>query len=291
MDTVYNLEYRGDKIITHWFVLMIAGLKDIFEGKPNEYLLDKKDGLLNSNVINWNIQNKNIKPKFPIKIHFTKGNDDKYNFVNDFQKETFEILSNEITLIEDIKMYKNNNTQIINNYGAIISNNSTYPFVDAKYFIFLRELFLSKYNFTFKNSLIYISRNKARGLVGSASENITRRTILNEDELYLNLSKIGFKKIFLEDYSVSEKIEIFNTAKIIVTPNGAGLTFSLFANKNTKIIELLPNNPTQWCDQYLHITKALDIPFYRFTEVKKDSNDNMIVNIDSLMILLKKLLA
>lgn len=45
MDTIYNLECRADKIITHWFVLMIGGLLDIFEGNPTEYIPDKEDGL------------------------------------------------------------------------------------------------------------------------------------------------------------------------------------------------------------------------------------------------------
>ena len=290
MDTIYNLECRGDKIITHWFVFMIGGLMDIFDGNPNEYLLDKKDGLKCPNVINWNVTNKNIKPTFPIKIHFTKGSNSKHDFVNDFQKQTFKILENEIIYIEDITSYKNENTQIINNYGAIIALDSGYPFVDKKYFQFLRGLFLSKFNFEFKNRLVYISRKKACGLIGSASENIIRRHIINEDELFDKLQDLGFEKFYLEDYDVEKKIEIFNTAKIVVSPNGGGLTFSLFSNKETKIIEILPHNTTQWCDQYLHITKALDIEFHRFTNVMKDNNDNMIVNIIELINLVKKLL-
>lgn len=34
MITIYNLEYRADKIIPHWFIFMISGLKNIFEGNP-----------------------------------------------------------------------------------------------------------------------------------------------------------------------------------------------------------------------------------------------------------------
>lgn len=295
MITIYNLEWRGDKIITHWFVFMIAGLKDIFEGNPT----DKKDsfgegGLSNKNEINWNIKNKNIKPTFPIKIHFTKGSEKKMQFINDFQRETFEILSNEVELIENIEEYKRPDVQIINNFGALLQPhvNGAYPtFVDDKYFKFLRELFLSKFNFEFKNSLIYISRNKSTGIIGSASENIKRRHILNEDQLLEILEPFGFKKIYLEDYSVSKKIEIFNTAKIIVSPHGAGLTFSLFANKNTHIIEIVAPQ-REWHAQYLQITTALDIPFHRFSYVEIDNNvnNNMIVNIPEFVKLIKQIL-
>ncbi len=295
MITVYNLEHRGDKIITHWFIFMIAGLKDIFEGNPSH----KKDslnecGVSNEHEINWNIKNKNIKPTLPIKIHFTKGSEKSKQYINDFQRETFEILSDEVELIENIEEYKRPDVQIINNYGALLQQhvNGAYPtFVDDKYFKFLRELFLSKFNFEFKNSLIYISRNKSDGIIGSASEHIKRRHILNEDELLKILEPLGFKKIYLEDYSVSKKIEVFNTAKIIVSPHGAGLTFSLFANKNTHIIEIVASQ-REWHDQYLQITTALGIPFDRFSDVKVDNyiNNNMIVNITELVKLIKQIL-
>ena len=295
MITIYNLEYRGDKIITHWFIFMISGLKDIFEGNPT----DKKDsfgegGTSKEHEINWNIKNKNIKPTFPIKIHFTKGSEKRMQYINDFQRETFEILSDEVELIENIEDYKRPDVQIINNYGALLKRhvNGAYPtFVDDKYFKFLRELFLSKFNFEFKNSLIYISRNKSAGIIGSASEKIKRRHILNEDELLKFLEPLGFEKIYLEDYSVSKKIEIFNTAKIIVSPHGAGLTFSLFANKNTHIIEMVASQ-REWHAQYLQITNALGIPFHRFLDVKVDNhiNNNMIVNITELVKLIKQIL-
>ena len=286
IETIYNLEWRGDKYITHWFVFMIAGLMDIFDGNPTEYLDDKKYGLNCPNVINWNVTNKNIKPKFPIKIHFTKGSNSQHNFVNDFQKQTFKILENEIIYIEDITSYKNENTQIINNYGAYLKDG----LVDSKYIVFLRKLFLSKYNFEFKNRLVYISRKKAYGLIGSASEDIIRRHIINETELFDKLQDLGFEKCYLEDYEVENKIEIFNTARMIVAPHGGALVFSLFANESTKIVEIVPCNPTQFCDQYLRITKALDIEFHRFTNVRKDMNDNMYVNIDELIHVVKNLL-
>ena len=83
---------------------------------------------------------------------------------------------------------------------------------------------------------------------------------------------------------------IFNTARMIVAPHGGALVFSLFANESTKIVEIVPCNPTQFCDQYLRITKALDIEFHRFTNVRKDMNDNMYVNIDELIHVVKNLL-
>lgn len=295
MITVYNLENRGDKIITHWFIFMIAGLKDIFEGTLTykKHSFDE-GGISNEHEINWNIKNKNIKPTFPIKIHFTKGLEKSKQYINDFQRETFEILSDEVELIENIEEYKRPDVQIINNYGVLLQPHLdvAYPtFVDDKYFKFLRGLFLSKFNFEFKNSLIYISRNKSDGIIGSASEKIKRRHILNEDELLNNLLPLGFKKIYLEDYSVSKKIEIFNTAKIIVSPHGAGLTFSLFANKNTHIIEIVAPQ-REWHAQYLQITTALGIPFHRFSDVKVDNhiNNNMIVNMTELVKLIKQIL-
>ena len=78
---------------------------------------------------------------------------------------------------------------------------------------------------------------------------------------------------------MSEKIQIMNKASLVVAPQSGGLTFSLFANHNTDIVEIYPPNPHQYCDQYIDVCRALNIPFRRFTDVAKlDMYDNMVVD-------------
>ena len=109
--------------------------------------------------------------------------------------------------------------------------------------------------------------------------NARRRQIVNENEVVESLEDIGIKPIFFEDYTMSEKIQIMNNASLVVAPQSGGLTFSLFANHNTDIVEIYPPNPHQYCDQYIDVCRALNIPFRRFTDVAKlDMYDNMVVD-------------
>lgn len=78
---------------------------------------------------------------------------------------------------------------------------------------------------------IYISR-----------KNKKERFIVNELELVRNLSELGFKKIYFEDFSVKEQIRIMCGVKQIVAIHGAGLVNINFCNKRTKILEVFPFN-------------------------------------------------
>jgi len=98
------------------------------------------------------------------------------------------------------------------------------------------------------------------------------------------LEKQGFKAIHFEDYTVSEKVQIFNNAKRVIAPQSGGLVFSLFASPTTEIVEIYPPNPHQYCDQYIDICRVLGISFKRFTDVVKvDRYDNMTVQPDQLI--------
>ncbi|WP_282171261.1 glycosyltransferase family 61 protein [Cytobacillus firmus] len=76
---------------------------------------------------------------------------------------------------------------------------------------------------------IYISR-----------EDKNTRTVINQGEVMNILDKYGFKKIVLAPLSLEKKINIFNSAKYIVAPHGAGLVHIAFCNPGTKILEFSP---------------------------------------------------
>ena len=156
-----------------------------------------------------------------------------------------------------------------------------YPFVDPENIKFVRNLFLENTNYLYDNNkYIYISRNKAITCKGSPSMGVTRRTILNENNLFNNyLSELGFKLIYLEDYNIEEKIKLFNTSSIIISPFGGALTFCIFANKKTNIIEIATKfRCPGFYEQWHHITRMLNIPYIRFHGQRRDNMDNMTVN-------------
>ena len=200
-----------------------------------------------------------------------------------YQKETFELLKDVINVVP----YTENSTFIPHNKPTDITNNSGRFHVDPKSYSFLRELFLSRVGGfdTTGYENIYICRSKAHLCEGNRNDkNIKRRHILNESKLVESLEKQGFKAIHFEDYTVSEKVQIFNNAKRVIAPQSGGLVFSLFASPTTEIVEIYPPNPHQYCDQYIDICRVLGISFKRFTDVVKvDRYDNMTVQPDQLI--------
>ncbi len=92
-----------------------------------------------------------------------------------------------------------------------------------------------------KYEKMYISRrtwiNKDTSNIGT--DYTSRRKMMNEDELVLNLEKNGFIEIFAENLNTDEKIYLFSNAKMICGSIGGGMSNLLFSNKSTKTIVLV----------------------------------------------------
>jgi hypothetical protein len=237
----YKIEEAGKSFIYHWFVYMVGSLKQVDISSKIQVCFDRDD-------------------------------------YTSYQIETFEILNDIIEVVPN-----DENFTLIPSIKPIdITNNSGRNHVDPDVYFFLRNLFLSRIgNFdTSEYGRIYIRRNKSHLCEGNREDNnVKRRQILNEDELVEDLEKLGFKAINFEDFTVSEKVKLFNDAKIVVSPQSGGLIFSLFANMKTKIIEIYPPNPHQYCDQYIDICRNLGISFERYIDVSKlDHYDNMVIS-------------
>jgi capsular polysaccharide biosynthesis protein len=133
-------------------------------------------------------------------------------------------------------------------------------------YIFLRNLFLSSIEKPlYAGRKYYLTRNNC-GVLNPASKGINIRSILNEHEVYDDLEKYGFEILQFENFTFEEKINIFNTASVIISPNSGGLTCSLFANDKTTIVEILPP-VIQHHDHYKNICNTLNIKYIRFTNV------------------------
>ena len=74
--------------------------------------------------------------------------------------------------------------------------------------------------------------------------------------LYLRTKYPTIEWIEYENLNVLETIKLFNKAKIIIGPHGAGLTNMLFSKKGTKIIEIMPYSDPNEC--YHHLTNMLE---------------------------------
>ena len=199
---------------------------------------------------------RNLPGKTPIKIYFDKP----FPTVNgkNYHKESLELIKSHFVFCEptetDVK---------IASYGETwLCADRVHPETHR----FLRTLFLSSIpEQVYDGKKYYLTRNNC-GTLNPANKGVNIRTILNESEIREDLIEHGFEILQFEDYSFEEKIKIFNTASVIISPNSGGLTFSIFANEKTKIVEILPTHIAQH-DHYKNICEAVNISYTRFTHV------------------------
>jgi capsular polysaccharide biosynthesis protein len=116
---------------------------------------------------------------------------------------------------------------------------------------FLRESFLDTLPPVEKKypAYFYISRNDSRS-----------RNVTNEEELIQVLNDFGFTTLSLSGLSFEEQVRLFNSAKIIVSPHGAGLANLVFCQPGTKIIEVFSQG---WIGtMYYDLAQKLGLDYY-----------------------------
>lgn len=79
-----------------------------------------------------------------------------------------------------------------------------------------------------------------------ARKNMKWRRLLNEEQIAVNLSQMGFETIFIEDMTVSEQIDMFQQAQWIVAPNGSATNNLIFADQSVKLLILAQSNLFNW---------------------------------------------
>ena len=52
------------------------------------------------------------------------------------------------------------------------------------------------------------------------------------------LSEKGYEIIYPESISISEQVNLFNNAEIVISLHGASLTNIMYMNKNKKVLEI-----------------------------------------------------
>ena len=260
--TVFYLEGRGGMYLYHFLVYNLGGLWHILNKNYNirvpntSVLLDDKSKIVNEPTREIN---------FPIKIHMKD--------ILPFQREAFEIIKDKFELVENLDTLSD--YEIVSIYGAtcitkIVDNpNVIFPF--------LRDLFHEKCNYQLiKGKRIFITRKNSE----SQHNGGLKRYILNEDELKNTLNKYNFEYIQLEDYNTNDKIKLFMESEVIVSTHSGSLTFSLFTNKNTKIIEILNKGTQGFChDHYINICNVLGLNYNRYSNINEDTNGNFNINV------------
>jgi hypothetical protein len=177
----------------------------------------------------------------------------------DFQRETLPLLKPDFEFVENTDGYT-----IVKYEGAPCKTIYT---VEDHYYHFVRNQILVKNHLERTEKpfrRIYISRSKSHLVTYPIGAK--RRQLVNEHILTDMLKEYGFECIHLEDYSMLDKIRLFQEASIIITPNGGALACAYFASKDTKIVSITCPNPAEL--HYAHLCNILSIPFYFYNKVK-----------------------
>ena len=103
-------------------------------------------------------------------------------------------------------------------------------------------------------------------------QTIGKRHIMNEDELFLQIRKLGFEKYNLEEMSMPDQIELFYDAEMVVGAHSSGLTNILFS-EGVKVLEL---NPVKAIHPYFYLlTKCVGGTHdFWFAEKADEPNEN-----------------
>lgn len=74
---------------------------------------------------------------------------------------------------------------------------------------------------------VYVSRSRA-----------SRRQLINEDEVWPTLKRMGFERVFMEDLVFEEQVGLMRETAVLAAPHGAGLTNMAFCAPGTCVVEV-----------------------------------------------------
>ena len=266
-ETIFYLEGRGGMYPYHFFLLNLGGLYYISNNIYN-IRVPNTSGLLED--ISKVVDSPSNPITFPIKIYMKD--------ILPFHREAFEIIKEKFELLEELPTHSD--YEIVSIYGEPISDNSSYHICRNPYIIypFIRNLFLEQIHYDMiPKKRIFITRKNSECQHGG----LLKRAILNEDELIARLNKYNFEYVQLENYTTLEKINLFMESEIILSSHSGSLTFSLFANKNAKIIEILNQGTQGFCNNhYIDLCSTLGLNYYRYKNISEDNNGNFELDVN-----------
>lgn len=150
---------------------------------------------------------------------------------------------------------------------------------------FLRSHFFEYYNIAPSSvkKRIYITREQSNG-----------RQITNNVALFEMLQRYGFQKIYSENLTFKEQVQLFADAECVIAPHGGGLSNIIFCERGTKIVDIFHNNMVVQCFWIIAEHNHLDYYYYlnnhsinNYNNYWEGKNSNTIVDINHLETFIK----
>jgi hypothetical protein len=129
------------------------------------------------------------------------------------------------------------------------------------------------------------SREPRRRLCISRSD-ATARRVLNEDQLLRTIDDLGFERVTLAGMSIVEQIRLFQSAEMVIAPQGAGNTNLLFAPADCVVTELLTPAIYTWSFMAVASTLGQLYGFVGGTQV----GDDLVVDVTVVRRVLEQML-
>ena len=106
--------------------------------------------------------------------------------------------------------------------------------------------------------------------------------LINNSEVTTFLKLKGFKILKLSKLSFLNQITIFNNAKFIVGPHGAGFANLIFCKKNTKVLEIKPHNHPNKVYQRISNINNINYKLLKLKKIKNHMYGDMILKVKEL---------
>ncbi|MCG3164355.1 MAG: hypothetical protein POELPBGB_00109 [Bacteroidia bacterium] len=176
-----------------------------------------------------------------------------------FQKEALSFLG-----IEDSKIIEATKFPHLSTEYLFCTTHVNHPIHIPGWIIqFLRDSFLKFKNEKKGYEKIFLSRKDSG-----------QRKLLNEEEVFGKLEKLGFIRLELSKLNFIDQVSIFAIAEIVISPHGAGLSNLVFGNKNCKVIELFSGKNEWPLYHALAIRMGMQYHFLTASEIKNNNKRN-----------------
>ena len=171
------------------------------------------------------------------------------------------------------------------------SKNKIIKFQNTHYLSHIENRFNNK---LFKKNLNYI-RDKAQKIKKNNSnnkyifvsrQNSKRRSLLNEESLFIKLRELGFKKVLFENLSIDKQIDLASNCKIMVGYHGAGLSNCAYMPNKSMLIEI--SNKFYPHPHFELFCEVLKIKFKRIFCTKNLANLDGICNEEEVVEFIKR---
>lgn len=259
----------------HFLILNLGGLYYICNG-----IYDVRTKMHSNKLNDYRVKDRpSVEVTYPITICL----DERGGPLSGVIKEGFDIIKDRFKLIT--KLPEGDEYEIISIYGEPCDTNTATDNPE-KVCPFVRDLFLSRIpNISMPRKKYFIRRKESNAshAPNSASDHkIYIRTILNEEEFVERLKAYNIESIYLEEYSLEEKVKLFNSASMVISTHSSALTCILFCSSDVKVVEILNTSSNYGFGvHYKILCNTLGLSYYRYSNVIEDENGNFRIENDS----------